>query len=118
MGKKPDIKRFSPPKRFRPFQADKGPWLIWSYYWNCWHVRSSTGGAAGYTSDLAQAGVFDEATARGYHDTGPRRHRRDVSIPAARVKAAMLHRLAQMTAERDAFADVIASFSQRSGAPQ
>lgn len=106
-------KLFTPPKRFRPFQADRGPWLIWSYHWNCWHQRSDTGSAAGYTSDLTRAGVFDEEIARAYHDTGPKRHRRDVSVPVHKVKAAMRHRLAQMTAERDAFADKIASFSQR-----
>lgn len=102
---------FQPPRRYSPFQADKGPWLIWSYHWNCWHRRSETGSAAGYTSDLTQAGVFDAKIARAYHDNGPRKHRRDVSIPAAKVRAAMLHHLAKMTADRDAFAAKIAALN-------
>ena len=88
--------------RYAPFKPDGGPWLIWSYHWNCWHMRSSTGGASGYTSDIAQAGVFDEAMARAYHDTPP--HRRDVSVPARKALKEALARLTKMDAERADFA--------------
>lgn len=110
-------KAFTPPKRFRPFQADQGPWLIWSYHWNCWHMRSSTGGAAGYTNDVTQAGIFDEQTARGYHDTGPKRHRRDVSVPAAKVKAALKHAAALKRSEAEQIEAKLALIADRQ-APQ
>lgn len=102
-------KSFSPPKRFRPFQADNGPWLIWSYYHNCWHRRSADGRAAGYTDDVAQAGVFDERTARAYHDTAPKRYRRDVSVPAAKVAAALKHAAAMKRAEADRIETTLAA---------
>jgi hypothetical protein len=103
-------KAFSPPRRFRPFQADKGPWLIWSYYHNCWHRRSAEGGACGYTNDVTQAGVFDEATARAYHDTAPKRWRRDVSIPAVKVAGALKHAAAERRAEADRIEAILARF--------
>ena len=112
-------KLFEPPKRFRPFQADKGPWLIWSYHWNCWHRRSSDGGAAGYTNDVAQAGVFDERVARAYHDAGPRKYRRDVSVPAAKVAASLAHAAAVKRAEADAIEATLARiFPSRSALAQ
>ena len=43
-------------------------WLIWSIKWGAWHRRSSTGGAAGYTDNLAHAGLFPFSIARSYHD--------------------------------------------------
>lgn len=43
-------------------------WLIWSKKWGCWHRRSSIGGACGYTSDIAAAGVFPREKAAAYHD--------------------------------------------------
>ncbi|UPT53177.1 hypothetical protein [Synechococcus phage Ssp-JY42] len=90
------------PKRFRPFNPAQGPWLIWSYYHNCWHRRSSDGGAAGYTNDVACAGIFDERVARMYHEDGPKAHRRNVSIPAAMVAATLRHKAAEKRAEADA----------------
>jgi len=38
-------------------------WLIWSNKWGCWY-RS---GCAGYTSDIAQAGLYDRATAAAHY---------------------------------------------------
>jgi hypothetical protein len=43
-------------------------WLIWSKKWACWHCRSATGGACGYTSDIRQAGIFPREKASEYHD--------------------------------------------------
>ncbi|HEY4545899.1 MAG TPA: hypothetical protein VIG90_05680 [Pedomonas sp.] len=48
--------------------GEKREWLIWSMYHNAWHCRSSDGGAAGYTSNLLYAGLFDAAKANAYHD--------------------------------------------------
>ena len=108
-----DAPAFLPPKQYRPFQADKGPWLIWSYHWSCWHRRSADGGASGYTSDVTQAGIFDERTARAYHDDGPKRQRRDVSIPAAKVVDALKHAAAEKRAEADRIEAVVAGLSAR-----
>lgn len=88
--------------RFKPFDPAAGPWLIWSHHWNCWHQRSSEGGASGYTDDIAQAGVFDERMARAYHDPPP--HRRDEAVPARKAIKQAEARLAIMDAERAAFA--------------
>jgi hypothetical protein len=43
-------------------------WLIWSRYHAAWHCRSSEGGACGYTSDIANAGLFERAKADAYND--------------------------------------------------
>ena len=48
--------------------ADERCWFIWSKKWNCWHRRSESGGACGYTDDIAQAGIFVRAKAVEYHD--------------------------------------------------
>lgn len=55
-------------KQLRDTPENEQCWLIWSIKWNAWHRRSSTGGAAGYTDNLAYAGVFSIAMARAYHD--------------------------------------------------
>lgn len=88
--------------KWKPFDETAGPWLIWSRHWGCWHRRSSSGGAAGYTSDIAQAGLFDEKVARAYHDPPP--HRRDEAIPAAKIIRQLRERLAELDAERAEFA--------------
>lgn len=104
--------------RFRPINESEGPWLIWSYYWNCWHMRSSTGGAAGYTSDITKAGAFDFGMAKAYHDQPP--HRRDAAIPAHKVIGLLESKLAEMDAERAEFAakveQVRAALSSRAAA--
>lgn len=43
-------------------------WLIWSLKWGRWHRRGESGGAAGYTDELASAGVFPESVASAYND--------------------------------------------------
>lgn len=92
---------------FKPFNPEQGPWLIWSNHWGRWHCRNSTGGAAGYTDDIANAGVFDEQKAREYHDPPP--YRRDEAVPFSKAFAKLDARLVAMTAERDALADKIAA---------
>lgn len=70
-------------------------------------MRSSAGGAAGYTDDIASAGIFDEEKARQYHDPPP--YRRDEAVPFAKAFDKLEARLGAMTAERDAFANKIAT---------
>ena len=55
-------------RQLRETPEDQFCWLIWSIKWNAWHRRSSTGGAAGYTDNIAHAGLFPFSTARAYHD--------------------------------------------------
>ena len=55
-------------KRLRFTPDGERCWLIWSRYHNAWHQRSSTGGAAGYTNDIARAGLFDRKKADEYND--------------------------------------------------
>lgn len=88
-----------------PVDPAEGPWLIHSHYWNTWHQRSSTGGAAGYSDDISQAGVFDLQKAREYHDLEV--DGRDEAIPAHRVIADLEARLATMDAERAKFAATV-----------
>jgi len=92
-------------EEWKPLDPTEGPWLIWSRYWSRWHRRSPEGHAAGYTDDIAHAGVFDEKMARAYHDPPP--HRRDEAVPLSHVADKMEARLGQMTAERDALAERI-----------
>lgn len=55
-------------KKLRDTPEGERCWLIWSRKWNCWHRRSTQGGACGYTDDLAQAGLFERRTADAYND--------------------------------------------------
>lgn len=52
----------------REMGPQRNGWLIWSKKWGCWHRRSSTGGACGYTQDIRSAGVFPREKAASYHD--------------------------------------------------
>jgi hypothetical protein len=59
--------------RWRPKALDTAPddsreWLIYSMAHKCWHCRSNSGGANGYTDDLLVAGLFETNKARQYHD--------------------------------------------------
>jgi hypothetical protein len=94
-------------RRRRPVNEAEGPWLIWSHYWGSWHRRSDTGGAAGYTNDVAQAGVFDFAKAREYHDYQfP--NGRDEAVPRHRVKKLLQARAKELEAERQKIDALIA----------
>lgn len=56
-------------KKLRETPPDSREWLIWSHYHALWHRRdSTTGGACGYTADIAQAGLFERAKADSYND--------------------------------------------------
>jgi len=101
-------------KPFKPINPDAGPWMIWSHHWSRWHRRSSDGGAAGYTDDITQAGIFDFEKAREYHDPPP--YRRDEAVPVSRAFDQLDAALAAKTAERDALAEKIADAKRRAAA--
>ena len=68
-------------------------YLIWSIGHNRgWHRRDHEGRAAGYTSDIERAGVFERETASTYHDTEP--FGRDNIAIHITAKAHDLHRAA------------------------
>lgn len=93
------------PTKQTQFREHEGPWLIWSHVHNCWHRKTPSGSAAGYTDDITEAGIFtDVNVARSYHDTGPKRFRRDTTIPTQRAKKLMHQELDRLTEKRDAFA--------------
>lgn len=112
-----DINReFWGKKRFRAVKEGEGPFLIWSMHWNAWHMRSSAGGAAGYTSDIAQAGIFEFKTANAYNDKPP--SARDRAIPVAKAMKAMLYRLSQLRTDAGLYAARIAEVSGRAALAQ
>jgi hypothetical protein len=89
-------------RRWRPRQLDRAPddsreWLIWSRYWRAWHCRSSSGGAAGYTTDILCAGIFETRKAREYH-CGIRDRAVHITKQAAKLREAAR----QMRARHDA----------------
>ena len=73
-------------------------WLIWSNKWGCWYRDK----CAGYTSDIAQAGTYDRATAAGHYINGPKRHRDVEPFPLSCVIGYLKHR--RETIEQEASA--------------
>jgi hypothetical protein len=71
-------------------------WLIWSRYHHAWHRRDEEGCAAGYTGDIAQAGIFDREKAASYHD-GDRNEALHISdkMPEIEAEIAKLEAAAQ-----------------------
>jgi hypothetical protein len=95
-------------RRLKPLDPGKGPWLIWSHRWNSWHCKSSTGGAAGYSDDIAQAGVFDYEVAKAYHDADRTpRWVDNEAVPGSRLLKDMEQRLAEIEASRIALSNKI-----------
>lgn len=77
-------------------QCEPRTHLIWSEKWGCWHRRSTAGGAAGYTDDICQAGIFETATALAYGNE-PTINR---AVPAAEALPALHKRLAEIEEQR------------------
>ena len=59
-------------------------WLIWSNKWGCWYRPDS----AGYTSDIAQAGIYTrEQAVRHYDGPGtPKKYRDTEPFPISAVR--------------------------------
>ena len=56
-------------KNLRMTPEGSREWLIWSRYHGLWHRRDrNSGGACGYTSDIAHAGLFPRSKAVEYND--------------------------------------------------
>lgn len=62
-------------------------WLIWSNKWGCWYRDNHQG----YTSDIAQAGLYNRDEAALHYVDGPKRLRHVEPFPISSVRA-MLHR--------------------------
>lgn len=75
-------------KRLHMTPEGSREWLIWSHYHAGWHCRSSTGGACGYTNDIAQAGLFERGTADSYND-GDRNEAFHISEKLPLIEAAI-----------------------------
>ncbi len=63
-------------------------WLIWSRYHAAWHCRDEGGRAAGYTADIARAGLFPRDKASSYND-GDRNEPFHVSEKMPLIRAAI-----------------------------
>ena len=59
-------------------------WLTWSNKWGCWYRA----GSSGYTSDIAQAGLYYRADAMLHFDGSqiPRKHRDTEPFPISAVR--------------------------------
>lgn len=77
--------------------AERRDLLIWSDYHNAWHMRTSTGSAGGYTSEIDRAGLFDRKLALAYDNDG---RNRAIPVVMVRDKIALAH-AAAATRERD-----------------
>ncbi|MFC0204701.1 hypothetical protein [Novosphingobium soli] len=55
-------------RKLTPTPESQACWLIWSRKWHMWHCRGATGGANGYTRNIAEAGLFPFSKAARYHD--------------------------------------------------
>lgn len=75
-------------KNLRQTPEDSREWLIWSRYHCAWHRRSNEGGACGYASDIAEAGIFVRSKANSYND-GDRNEAFHVSEKLPQIKAAI-----------------------------
>lgn len=70
-------------------------WLIWSNKWNCWYRDK----CAGYTNDIAQAGLYDRETAAQHYVDGPPRYRDVEPFPLSVVRAMLTRRRAEIQAD-------------------
>ena len=68
-------------------------WLIWSNKWGCWYRPN----CQGYTSDIAQAGIYDrETAARHYRPSAPKKHRVTEPFPLCSVQALVRRRIDEL----------------------
>ncbi|RSY83151.1 hypothetical protein DAH66_12850 [Sphingomonas koreensis] len=78
-------------------------WLIWSNKWGCWYRDK----CQGYTDDIAQAGLYDRATASRHYITGPKKHRDVEPFPLSSVRTMLFRRRAEIEREASALIDRI-----------
>lgn len=66
-------------------------WLIWSNKWGLWYRPDS----AGYTNDIAQAGLYDRETAAQHYDgpTVPKKYRDTEPFPLSSVQQLVRRRI-------------------------
>lgn len=75
-------------KQLRQTPEGSREWLIWSRYHGSWHRRDeTTGGACGYTTNIAEAGLFPRDKAESYND-GDRNEAFHVSEKTGQLRAA------------------------------
>lgn len=85
-------------------------WLIWSNKWGCWYRDD----CCGYTSDVAQAGLYDRQTAARHYVAGPKRCRDVEPFPLSSVRQMLHRRREQIKREADAaIARIDAALSER-----
>jgi hypothetical protein len=71
-------------------------WLIWSNKWGCWYGPN----CQGYTSDIAQAGIYGrDVAAKHYLPDAPRKHRDVEPFPLSSVQALVRRRIDQLLGE-------------------
>jgi len=72
-------------------------WLIWSNKWGCWYRDNS----AGYTSDIAQAGLYNRAKAEKHYTAAnlPKSYRDTEPFPLSSVREMLLRRRDQIEIE-------------------
>lgn len=75
-------------------------WLIWSNKWGCWY-RSD---CAGYTNDVAQAGLYGREVAAQHYVEGPKRYRDVEPFPLSSVRAMLIRRRDEI--EKEAAAQI------------
>lgn len=95
-----------------PAGGDGREYLIWSHKWGRWHRRTEDGTAAGYTADIAQAGIFDRAKALQYHEARVEKciYRMNSVVHVRDQIAALKARAAEIRAEAvqaEALADML-----------
>ena len=86
-------------KRLHDTPEGSCEWLIWSHYHNAWH-RKSGGLACGYTSDIAEAGLFPRSKALEYHD-GDRNEPFHVTEKRSEINAAIAEHDRKLAQLRD-----------------
>lgn len=75
-------------------------WLIWSNKWGLWYRDN----CQGYTSDIAQAGLYDRQTAAQHYIEGPKRFRDVEPFPLSSVRALLFRRRDEI--EREAASQI------------
>lgn len=79
-------------------------------------MRSSTGGACGYTDNILHAGIFEIDKARAYNDRPP--HRRDVAVPARKALRLIQEKVEAAKADANHLESNLANLRERLALPK